>query len=212
MGEVEGLKTGTTTVGIVCKDCVILAADMRVTTGHMIADGGFDKVLPITDNIAVTTAGSVSTIQMLVQYLKSELKLLEIRSNRFPTVHESVNLLKNWVYAAIRQPSMVQGVAHFLLAGKDNYGQHLYEIYPDGSLTKELRYKSSGSGSMFVYGVLENKYKENMTEEEGVRLAMDCIDVAIQRDSASGNGVNIYVINKDGAKKVATRKVNTHLQ
>lgn len=205
------LKTGTTTLGLVCKDSVVLAADCRVTAGNLIVDSEFEKVFPVSENMAVTVAGSVSTVQMLVQYLKSELNMLKIKNNRKPTTHEAVNLLRNWVYTVIRQPTMIPGIAHFLFAGYDNYGVHLYDVSPDGSLNKDNKFKTTGSGSTFVYGVLENKYKENMSEEEGVKLAIECVDAAIQRDNASGNGINVYVINKDGVKKVASKRVNTHL-
>ncbi|MGE0792551.1 MAG: proteasome subunit beta [Candidatus Woesearchaeota archaeon] len=207
----DNLKTGTTTLGLVCKDCIVLAADCRVTAGNLIVDSEFEKVFPVSESMAVTVAGSVSTVQMLVQYLKSELSMLKIRNNRKPTTHEAVNLLRNWVYSVIRQPTMIPGIAHFLFAGCDSYGVHLYDVAPDGSLNKDNKFKTTGSGSTFVYGVLENKYKEHMTEEEGIKLAIECVDAAIQRDNASGNGINVYVINKDGVKKAATKKVNTHL-
>lgn len=205
------LKTGTTTIGIVCKDCVVLAADTRATAGNLITESNIDKVVAVNKNMAVTFAGSVSTIQVLMQYLKSELSFMKIRNGRDVTTHEAVNLLRNWVYSVIRQPTMIAGIAHFLFAGVDAYGVHLYDIFPDGSLSKETKFKSSGSGSTFVYGILEHKYKENMSEEDGIKLAIDCVDASIQRDNASGNGVNVFVVNKDGVKKVATKRVNTHL-
>jgi len=208
----DELKTGTTTVGLVCKNCVILAADTRATAGNLIVDSVVDKVIPVSDAMAVTTAGSVSTIQLLLQYLKSELKMLKIRNSRTPTTHEAVNLLRNWVYSVIRQPSMVAGIAHFLFAGVDNYGLHLYDIFPDGSLNEEAKFKSTGSGSTFAYGVLENKYKEHMTEDEGVKLATEAVEAAIQRDNASGNGINVFVISKDGVKKAVSKRVNTKFQ
>ncbi len=208
----EEMKTGTTTIGIVCKDCVILAADTRATAGNLIVDSVVDKVIPVSDTMAVTTAGSVSTIQILMQYLKSELKMLKIRNNREITTHEGVNLLRNWVYSVIRQPSMMPGIAHFLVAGADNYGLHLYDIFPDGSLNKEDKFKSTGSGSTFAYGILENKYKENMSEEEGIKLATECVEAAIQRDNASGNGINVFVINKQGVKKAVSKRINTRFQ
>lgn len=205
------LKSGTTTLGIVCKDCIVLAADTRATAGNLIVDPVVDKVVAVDKNMALTFSGSVSTIQILVQYLKSELNMMRIRNGREITTHEGANLLRNWVYSVIRQPSVMPGIAHFLFAGADNYGIHLYDIFPDGSLTKEAKFKASGSGSTFVYGILENRFKENMSEEEGVRLAIDCVDSSIQRDNASGNGVTVFVVNKNGAKQVATKRVNTHL-
>jgi proteasome beta subunit len=96
------LKTGTTTIGIICKDAVILAADKRATAGHLIAMKDIDKIIEIMPNMALTTAGTVSDIQLLVKYLKAELKLKEVRTNRKPNVKEAANLLANFNYGNLR--------------------------------------------------------------------------------------------------------------
>ncbi len=206
------MKTGTTTVGLVCKDCVVLAADMRATAGYLIATKDTEKVVKITDNIAVTIAGSVSAIQMLERYLRSELNLRKIQLGRDSTVKEAANLLRNWVYSLIRQPSVMQDVSHFLIGGNDAEGLHLYDIFPDGTLSSIKTYITSGSGSSYVYGVFETHYKENLTEQQGVDLAIKAIDTSMQRDIASGNGINVYVIDKNGVRKAATKTVDTHVQ
>ena len=206
------MKTGTTTVGLVCKDCLVLAADMRATAGYLIANKDTEKVVKITDKIAVTIAGSVSAIQMLQKYLTSELNLRKIQLHRDSSVKEAANLLRNWVYGMIRQPSMMQDISHFLVGGTDSSGIQLYEIFPDGTLTKISSYVTSGSGSSYALGVLETHYNENLDEQEGVDLAIKCIDTAMQRDIASGNGVNVLVIDSNGVRSVASKKVNTHVQ
>ena len=86
------LKTGTTTIGIVCKDGLVLAADKRATSGYLIAWKKFDKIIPITSTIAVTVAGTVSDVQLLVKYLKAELKLKDLRTGRDTTVKEASSL------------------------------------------------------------------------------------------------------------------------
>lgn len=206
------MKTGTTTVGIVCKDCVVLAADTRATMGHFIADAKVDKVLPISDRMAITIAGTASSAQIIAKHIQSELKLTSIKSGRDATVKEAANLLRNWTYGLIRRPSMVPDVAHIILAGTDKYGVHLYEIGADGFLGKDEQYRVSGSGTMLVLGVLEQQYKEGLSQEEGVKLAERCVDTAIQRDAASGNGINVFVIDKEGVRKVLSKRVNTHFQ
>ncbi len=206
------MKTGTTTLGIVCKDCIVLAADTRATMGHFIADDKVDKVLPISNNMAITIAGTASSAQILANHIRSELKLTSIKQCREPTVKEAANLLRNWTYGLIRRPSMVPDVAHIILGGVDKYGVHLYEIGADGFLGKDEKFRVSGSGTMIVLGVLEREFKEGMTQEQGVKLAETCVDTSIQRDAASGNGINVFVINKDGVKKVLSKRVNTHLQ
>src|SRR3989344_1731807 len=141
------LKTGTTTVGIVCKNGVVLAADMRATAGTM-----------ISDDFAVTWAGTVSDAQLMTRLAKAELKLKEVRTGKSPSTKEAANLLAGLQYSGIRRPSMFLAIAHFLLAGRDTHGIHLYDLFPDGSVTKISDYVSSGSGSVFAYGVLETNY------------------------------------------------------
>ena len=94
----EQAKTGTTTLGLVCKDGVIFAADKRVTSGHFIPHKDFDKVIQINDNIVVTVAGSVSDVQMFIKLFRAELKLKSIKTNRMTTVREAANYAARIAY------------------------------------------------------------------------------------------------------------------
>lgn len=199
----SNLKTGTTTVGLVCKDGIILAADRRATAGNLIADKNTEKVKPVTKHIAVTTAGSVSDIQLLVKYMSAELKVKHIRGGREATVKEAANLLSTWVYSMIRSSG---GVAHFIVGGYDDKSQ-LYDIYPDGSVMEQAEYVASGSGSVFALGVLESQYKKGLTADEGVQLVVKAINAALARDSASGNGIDVFVIDKNGWRKTFAKTV-----
>lgn len=201
------LKTGTTTVGIVCKDAVILAADTRATAGTMIVDKRAKKVHIITEDVAATIAGSVSEAQLLLKLIKAELKLKEVRTNRKATIKEAANLLGGLLYSTLRRMSMFPAVAHFLMAGKDKEGTHLYDLFPDGSVTEITDYVSSGSGSVFAYGVLESHWTADMSSKEGVNLAIKAVNAALQRDSASGNGVEIVVVNKQKVEKVLKKEL-----
>ena len=206
------LNTGTTTVGIVCNDGLVLAADKRATSGYLIAYKKFEKVIKITDNIAVTVAGTVSDVQLLVKYLRAELKLKDIRTGKTSSVKEAANLLANFVYGNIRRMSMIMGVSHFVLGGKDNEGFHLYDISPDGSIALIDDYVSSGSGSVMAFGVLETLYKHGLTVDEGMKLAAKSVNAAVQRDIASGNGIDIFTITKDGVKKAFTKEISMKIE
>lgn len=207
----EMLKTGTTTVGIVCKDGVVLAADTRATAGTMIVDKQAEKVHVLSDDFACTIAGSVSEAQLLIKLVKAELKLKEVRTNKSASAKEAANLLGGLLYSSLRRMSMFPSIAHFLLGGKDSSGVYLYDLFPDGSVTKIKDYVSSGSGSVFAFGVLETQYKEGMSIEEGVKLAVKCVNTALQRDSASGNGVHVVVVTEQGIKKVLQKEASMTL-
>ena len=205
------LKTGTTTLGIVCKDGIVLAADKRATAGTMIVDKRADKVHLLTDDFAVTIAGGVSDAQLLIKLIRAELKLKEVRTNKKPTAKEAANLLGGLLYSNIRRPSMIPGIAHFLLGGKDTHGVHLYDLFPDGSVTRIKDFISSGSGSVFAYGVLETQYNPEMTTAEATKLAIKAVNTALNRDSASGNGIDIVVINNKEIKQVIHKEVEVTL-
>ena len=102
---------------------------------------------------------------------------------------------------------MFPAIAHFLLAGKDVDGTHLYDLFPDGSVTLIKDYFSSWSGSVFAYGVLETQYGKNMGVDDGVKLAVKAVNTALQRDSASGNGINVVVVTSKDIKKVMHKEV-----
>ena len=205
------LKTGTTTLGLICKDLVVLAADKRATAGDMIVQKKAQKIHKIANNMAVTIAGTVSDVQLLIKLVRAELKLKEVRIGRKASVKEAANLLANYVYSNIRNFSVIPGVTHFLITGSDESGLHLFDIFPDGSVTEVEDYVSSGSGSVFVYGVLESSYKTGMDEKEAIELATKSINAALQRDTNSGNGLDVWVVDKNGIRvvmeKLVTQKV-----
>ncbi len=208
----EQLKTGTTTLGLVCKDGLVLAADRRATAGYMIADKHAQKVHIINDNLALTIAGTVSDVQLLIKYLRAELKLKDIRTGRLTSIKEAANLLASMVYGNIRKMSMIPGISHFVIGGFDSEGYHLYDLYPDGALSEVDDYVSSGSGSVFVYGVLESQYKKGLLVHEGVELAKRAVEAALQRDAASGNGIDVITITSKGIAKAFEQELTTRFQ
>ncbi|TAL51518.1 MAG: proteasome subunit beta [Nanoarchaeota archaeon] len=212
MMEQNTLKTGTTTVGLKCKDGIVLAADRRATAGYLIANKKAEKVFGITDKIALTISGMVSDAQLLTKLIKAELKLKVMRTDREVTVKEAANLLAGLTYGNVRRPSMIPGIAHFLMGGTDTDGYHLYDLFADGSVTDIDDFVASGSGSVIAYGVLETLYKDGLSVQEGVDLAIKSVNAAMQRDIASGQGIDVLTITKDGVKKVFEQQLDTTIK
>lgn len=204
--------TGTTTVALMCKDGVVLAADKRVTSGLLISYKKFEKITKIADNIALTMAGTASDVQLLTKLIRAELNLKRIKTGKEIKVKEAVNLLAAFVYSNIRRLSLIPGISHFIVGGKDTLGFHLYDISPDGTTTKCDDYMASGSGSVIAFGVLEALYKKDINVDEGIKLATKAINAAVQRDIASGNGIDVVIITKEGIKKVLTKEINTKIE
>jgi proteasome beta subunit len=174
----------------------------------MIVGKDMDKIIEVSSNMALTTAGVVSDIQLLVKYLRAELKLKDVRTGRKTTVKEAANFLANMNYGNLRSN---YGICHFLFVGVDETnGGQLYDVYPDGSLTPVKNFIASGSGSVFALGLLEDAWKKDLTPEQGAELAMRAVNVALQRDSASGEGVDVFIIDKKGIRK-SQKLLNTRL-
>lgn len=204
------MKTGTTTVGIVCKDGVVLAADKKMTFGGMIvATTKTDKVLVINEDFAITTAGNVSDIQLFIKLLKAQVKLDELRKNKKLKTKEVANFLASVIYSSARQ--YIPSLTGFLIGGKDSEGFHLYELGADGTVMPYEDFVADGSGMMFAIGVLESVWKKDMSVEETVKLAVKAVSSAMQRDTASGGGIDIVTITKDGVKKAFTKQLDTRL-
>ena len=201
----ENVKHGTTTVGIIAKDGVVLVADKRATMGHLIAHKHVDKILPITDRIVMTTAGAVGDAQMLVKYLQAEMSLYETKRYKKPSVTVAANLLANILFGNRMnfRPFFVQ----LLLAGYDETGPHLFSLGADGS-NLEDKYISTGSGSVMAYGVLEDKFKEGLSIPEAIKIGARAVKAAISRDVYTGNGVDVYTITKEGYKKLSKEEID----
>lgn len=209
----QSIRKGTTTVGIVCTDGIVLAADKRATFGgQIVADKKVDKVHKITDNIALTIAGSVSDAHLVVKLLQAELRLKYMRTSHQPSVNEAVNLLGTIVYQNVRKFSTILAITAFVVGGTDNSGFHLYDVGIDGSVSKHDDFVSDGSGFMFATGVFETLYRKDIKVNEGIGLAVKAINAAIQRDTASGEGVDVWTITKTGAQKVLTKMVERKLE
>lgn len=197
------LKTGTSLVGIVCKDGIVMAGDRRSTAGgQIVMSKNTQKVVAVNDYLLVSGTGTASDIERIKKILRSELKLKELKSKQRPTVREAANLAANINYSSIRQMTMIPFVAGLMMGGLNENGvAELYSIEPAGSAKKIEDYDANfSSGMPYILGLLERQYKENLTIKEGVELAIESLKSAMERDPASGNGMDIFSITKEGIK------------
>ena len=203
------LKTGTTILGIVCKDGVVMAADRQVTAGNTVLNKNFQKVNQINDYLVISFCGGAADAVRLSKLLAAELKLKELKSRSRPTVKQAANLTGTITYSQIRQPSMIPSIVGTLVAGFNEDGStELYTIEPAGGAYKVEDYDANfGSGMPYVLGLLERQYKKDMTVKEAVELAKEALKSSTQRDTGSGYGIDIFTITKDGIKKAVEQEI-----
>lgn len=185
--------TGTTTIGIICEGGIVLATEKRATMGNFIASKDAKKIYQLDDLVGMTTAGSVGDAQKLVQIIKVEAQLYKMRRQEPMTLKGMTNLLSNILNNSRYYPFMVQ----LIIGGVDKNGPSIYSLDAIGGLIDERKAVATGSGSMIAYGVLEDRYVDGMSLDEGAKLAIRALTNAMKRDSASGNGVSLVKITKD---------------
>lgn len=205
--EEDRFLKGTTTIGLVCKDGVVLATERRATAGNFISNKQTQKVFKIDQNIGITIAGLVGDAQVLARYLRAEVSLYRLRRSAALTAEGAATLLANILNGNRFYPYY----AWLILGGVDAKGGHVFSVDPAGGCIED-RFVSVGSGSPFVYGVLEEGYSRDMSTADGVDLALRGLTVAMKRDSASGDGYLVHVISPKEYRELTEDEINKRLK
>jgi proteasome beta subunit len=196
------LKKGTTTLGLVCTDGIVMATEMRATMGNLIGHKTTQKLFQISDNMALTVAGLVGDAQMLARWLTAEVKLYELKTGTTMSLRAASTLMANIMNGRRYMPFWVQ----LLLGGIDSEGGHVYSLDAAGGSIPD-KFQTTGSGSPFVYGVLEDRFIDDLSVEQGKVLGVRALTAAMKRDSASGDGISMCVIDSNGYHKVSPKDI-----
>ena len=189
----QATKTGTTIVGLVYKDGVVLGADTRATGGTEVADKNCEKIHYLAPNIYCCGAGTAADTEKTTELISSQLDLLRMNTGGSQSrIVTACTMLKRMLFKYQGHVS-----AALVLGGCDVNGPHVYQIYPHGS-TGKLPYTTMGSGSLAAMSVFETGWAEDMTEEEGVELVKRAILAGVFNDLGSGSNVDTCVIRTDG--------------
>ena len=202
MEEKDVTKTGTTTLGMVIKEGVVIATETRATMGTLIAHKQTKKLYKIDEHLALATAGLVGDLQILARYLNAEANLYRLKRDVKMPVQSAATLMSNILNQRKFFPYYVQ----LILGGFDSSGGHIYSLDAAGGAIPD-KYTAGGSGSPYVFGVLEDNFRENMSSDEGIDLAIRAISAAKARDSASGGDINVAVITKDGFREITEDEI-----
>jgi proteasome beta subunit len=192
---------GTTTVGLVCSDGVVLATDTRVTAGGYIAHRRGKKLLRIDENIAMTISGGVADAQNVVDTLKYYANLYRIDKGRLMPVRSAAQVVSNVLFSSRLYPY----IADVLVGGVDPVGGSVYSVDIFGSMNQE-KMVATGSGSPVAYGVLESEFKEGLPAAKVYPLAVKAIISATRRNVATGDSFDVAVLDRNGFREVSEQE------
>jgi proteasome beta subunit len=187
----------TTTIGVVCRDGVLMTTDTRATMGSFVAHKHAKKVYMIDHHLGMTIAGTVGDAQAIVEMLKANAALYRLDMNRPIPVQSAARMVSNILFQARYYPLSVQA----LIGGMDDTGGHIFALDPLGSMMEE-RFVSTGSGSPVAYGVLESEWHDDLSVKDSTPVLVRAISSAMKRDSASGDSFDVVTITKDGYREL----------
>jgi proteasome beta subunit len=199
----------TTTAAIVCKNGIVLASDRQATAGYYVAHKNAQKVYKITKNIGMTIAGSVADAQAIIDIMIAECNLYKLDNDEDISAKSAATLLSNILYGQRIYPYMLQAI----IGGfNDRDGSKLYTLDPVGSLIEEPTVATTGSGTPMAIGILEDNYKDDLSVDEAIPLAIHAVRASIERDVATGYGIDVIVIDGQGYRKIPDSEINTELE
>jgi len=186
---------GATAVGISFDDGIVLASERRIAYGNFLVSKSTKKTFPLTPNVAAACAGLVADMQLLSLQIKALAKIRKMEIKRDVPPNSIAKMMSNLMYERRFFPLLTQVIVGGLVDKPS-----IYTLDPLGSVLPD-EYAAVGTGAEMALGVLDQSYKEKLTEKEAVDLAIKSIRAATMRDSFSGDGIDVLVINKQGTKE-----------
>lgn len=192
--EERRFKKGTTIVGIVFKDGVILGADSRATAGNIVADKYCVKLHRITNKIYACGAGTAADLDQVARMVEGNMTLLELKMNHDAQVLNAVAMAKKHLF---RYQGHIG--AYLIIGGIDINGAHVFTVHAGGS-SQRHSFVADGSGSLAAMSILEREFKLDMQQDEALQLVKKALEAGMHSDLASGNTLTYAVITKEGTQ------------
>lgn len=196
---------GTTTISFLFRDGIVAAVDSRASIGQFVGSKTVQKVLPIHKTMLGTMAGGAADCSYWIRKLRSEAKRFQLEDGDGRTL--SVARASTWLSTFLYENRSLNLSVGTMIMGVDQHSGEASIYYTDD---QGVRIRGDlfavGSGSTFALGILDSetdpKSRLQLTEEDAVALAVKAIRHATFRDAYSGGYIGVYVVTKDGWKKV----------
>ena len=186
---------GATAIGLTYQDGIILAAEKRISYGNFVVNKNTRKIFPITDQVASACAGMVADMQVLTRQVEALAKIRKLETRREMATNSVAKLMSVIMFERRYFPLLTQ-----VIVGGVHDIPEIYTLDPLGSLLPD-NYAAVGTGAELGLGLIDSEYKKNMTEDASKKLAVRAIKSSIQRDSASGDGIDILTITSKGIEE-----------
>ncbi|MGV8150677.1 MAG: archaeal proteasome endopeptidase complex subunit alpha [Candidatus Woesearchaeota archaeon] len=200
------VRQGSTAIGMVCKDGVLLVTDKRIVDKLIVAES-VEKIWQVDDHIALTAAGILSDARILVERAQLKAQEHKITYDSSIDVLTVVRDLANLKQMCTQSGGLRPFGVSLLIAGADETGLKLFETDPTGIY---FQYKATaiGEGEIEVKNILTKEYKETLTLEEGMKLALSALKKTIS-DGFDAERIDCVFVTSEKKKyeKVSKDKI-----
>ncbi len=186
---------GAPAVGITYQDGIVLAAEKRISYGNFVVNKNTKKIFTITDQVASACAGMVADMQVLTRQVGALAKIRKLETRRDMATNSVAKLMSVIMFERRYFPLLTQ-----VIVGGVQTTPEIYTLDPLGSLLPD-NYAAVGTGAEMALGIMDAEYKKNMSEDTSKKLAIKAVKSSIQRDSASGDGIDVLTITKKGIEE-----------
>jgi len=186
---------GATAIGLTYLDGIILAAEKRISYGNFVVNKNTRKIFSITDQVASACAGMVADMQVLTRQVGALAKIRKLETRREMATNSVAKLMSVIMFERRYFPLLTQ-----VIVGGVHTVPEIYTLDPLGSLLPD-KYAAVGTGAELALGLIDSEYNKNMAEDASKKLAIKAIKSSVQRDSASGDGIDILAITNKGTKE-----------
>jgi proteasome beta subunit len=186
---------GATAIGISYKEGIILAAEKRVSYGNFVVNKNTKKIFPVTEHVGAACAGMIADMQVLVRQVTALAKIMKLETKRIVATNSIAKLMSVIMFERRFFPLLTQ-----VVVGGTEYKPQIYTLDPLGSVLPD-DYASVGSGAEMALGVMDAEYSQDLSEDKARNLVIKAMKSSIQRDSSSGDGIDILTINRSNLRE-----------
>jgi proteasome beta subunit len=183
---------GATAVGITFSEGVVLAAEKRVSYGNFVINKNTKKTFLVTEHVGAACAGMIADMQVLVRQVGALAKIRKLETRRNVAPNSIAKLMSVIMFERRFFPLLTQVIVGGIIDKPS-----IYTLDPVGSVLPD-DYAAVGTGAEMALGVLDSEFKKQNTQEKARELAIKAIKSSVQRDSASGDGIDVIVTTSSG--------------
>jgi len=202
----EAVKRGATSVGIVAKDGVVIAALKSISSPLIVTDS-VKKIFEVDKKIFLTASGLIADARKLVKFSRQEAQRHRLLYGEDPPVHSVATYVADIMQLYTQYGGARPFGVSLLIAGVDSDGPKLFEAEPSGALTGYLA-DSIGEGKKDADAYLEKKYNQNIKTEKAIELAVKTLnEVSEEKPTPDSLEIAYVKVNQEKYTNMSKKEI-----